>query len=145
MLDVSGNHKQKFMYKISIQKILLLGLLIITSFLGYSQETNKAKLVGTWEFEKIEFIIPNTITDTAELKNRLNGAMVTFKEGNTFISEKKTKDSIIRVESGDYSITSDGKKIIQNNEAAEILILTDKLLSLKVEDMFIVYFEKRVL
>ncbi len=130
------------MIKIINAKTLLLAIAIIFSVCCYGQETNKIKILGTWNFDKVEFIIEVDAKDSIDMINESKGVMVTFKEGNKFVTKQKTEDGIKLVESGNYRLTADGKYVLQNGEQVEIVELNDEKLVLKIKDALIMHFKR---
>lgn len=123
-------------------KKLLSFAFIICSLSCLSQETNKTKILGSWDYDKVEFIGPVDKKDSLEMINNSTGIRVTFKEGNKFITEQKLKDGMKYVESGEYSMTADGKAVLQNGERADIVVLNDEKLVIKIADTLIVHFKR---
>lgn len=124
----------------SIRKVLLI-CAIVSSLSCYSQE-NKTKILGTWSFDRVEFVAHVDANDSLQTVNGSKGMMVTFLEGNRFITKRKTSEGIKEVESGDYSITPDGKSILQNDEQADIVMLNDEIFVIKIEGELIIHFKK---
>ena len=123
-------------------KQILIAIAVLLSFSAYSQEINKTKIIGTWYFDKLEFIKTTEFVDTAEMLKSSTGVILTFKEGNKFVTNRKTGNETELVESGDYSLSPDGKYILQNNDRAEILLLNDVDFVFKVEGVVIVHLKK---
>ena len=68
---------------------------------------------------------------------RSQGITMTFENENKFVTKDKTNNII---DSGTYRI--EGKNIIQNNEIAEIISLTEMELILKIPEVMIVHLKR---
>ena len=110
-------------------------VLFFISFTINGQDSSSSKLLGTWGFVKYEFI--TQFPDSLNMIQRSQGITMTFENENKFVTKDKTNNII---DSGTYRI--EGKNIIQNNEIAEIISLTEMELILKIPEVMIVHLKR---
>ncbi|MFT3683258.1 MAG: hypothetical protein QM791_23570 [Ferruginibacter sp.] len=128
------------MTKILKSRLLILLPIFIFSITTYGQKDNKVKILGTWNFVRAEMLQP--VDDTASIINNMKGMVITFKEGNKFITHQQKNGKTKLVESGSYSFSEDGSYIIQNDVKARIVTLDDITFSMEVEETLIMYFKR---
>ena len=109
---------------------------------SYGQTSNKERILGTWNHSKIEFLRP--MEDSTNMRKQSTGSMITFVDASRFVAKVKTPEGVKEIESGNYSVSDDGKWLSQSGTKAQIITLTDKALTLKVPNEFILYFQKEI-
>jgi hypothetical protein len=106
----------------------------------FSQQTNQTKIIGTWTFDKFDFLKPES--DSLHLIKDAMGMTITFGKEGKYSTTQGIGDKVKDVETGTYSISSDGKTITQQGQNAEIIILTDQELAMKVDDEIVIHLKR---
>lgn len=117
----------------------LISSLIIFFFITstLAQKSNAEKIVGCWVLKKMEF--SNPTDDAPKLSEEAINSYVCFENDSTFITRLGGQES--NVVEGKYQISADGKTLTQTrdydaegtDEKAEIAVLDDKIMELKLE------------
>ena len=90
------------------------------------------KLFGSWILHKQVSL--NHKGDTSEKINN-DGYIITFDKGNRVNTKRKVGKNLQPVGAGIYKLDVDNKSLYQNGQNYQIIVLNDKLLVLKVEDI----------
>jgi len=115
----------------------ILVILILASTFAYAQ-TNTDKLKAKWIVEKFE--IEKNTTQAEKVIQDLQGVCLTFGNKELIISKKsETGDSVIK--RGQYSIS--GNSITLGKDQADILVLSETQLALKISGQGVLYLTKR--
>jgi len=124
-----------------INRTLLLAVFAtMISLTAYSQQSNQTKIIGTWTFSRFDFLKPDS--DSLDLIKDAVGITITFEKGNQYTTKKIIGDNISDLETGTYSISSDGKTITQQGEQGEIVKLIDQELVMKVGDEIAIHLKR---
>lgn len=124
----------------------LLYLLVVATATSFAQQSNAEKVLGCWVLKKMEFSNPNE--KTPELSEENMNTYVCFEKDGTFTTRLGGNES--DVVKGKYQISADGKTLTQsrdiqdegNDEQAEITVLNDKAMELKLE-FGVMYFVRK--
>jgi hypothetical protein len=108
--------------------------------ISYSQENAKTKILGTWLFSKVEML--RSFEDSTSIKEKSKGMMVVFVDSTRYTAQQKTDTGVKELESGEYSISPDGKLLKQGDTEAQIILLNEKELVLRVDRVFVLYFKR---
>lgn len=116
-------------------KIMFFLLFTLASSAAQAQKSNAEKILGCWQFKEMQLSAPNEFSN--ELIKQAQNTVVCFTADGKF---KTTKPNAAPI-SGTYTLSDDGKTIIQSrdiadesiDENAEIQFLDDKMLIFKLE------------
>ena len=128
------------MYKKINRTLLLAVFATMISLTAYSQQSNQTKIIGTWAFDKFDFLKPDS--DSLNLIKDATGITITFENGDQYSTKKIIGNNVTDIETGTYSISSDGKTITQQGEQGEIVTLTDLELVMKVDDQIVIHLKR---
>ncbi len=128
------------MYKKINRTLLLAVFATMISLTAYSQQSNQTKIIGTWTFDKFDFLKPES--DSLNLIKDATGITITFENGDQYSTKKIIGNNVTDIETGTYSISSDGKTITQQGEQGEIVTLTDLELVMKVDDQIVIHLKR---
>jgi hypothetical protein len=116
-----------------------ISILFVVFFMAisYSQNTNAEKILGCWVLKKM--VYTDSIANSPTLSEEAINSYVCFENNGRFITRIGGQES--KVVNGTYHISTDGTTLFQSSsidledtaEQAEIALLTDKILELKVE------------
>lgn len=98
-------------------------------------------ILGTWHFKRIEFL--RVFDDSVAMKEKGAGMITTFIDSVSFIAQRKTGKGIVTIDSGRYSISADGSIMRQSDSKAVIVTLNERELVLRIEGVFVLYYERR--
>lgn len=128
------------MYKKINRTLLLAVFATMISLTAYSQQSNQTKIIGTWTFDMFDFLKPDS--DSLNLIKDATGITITFEKEGKYFTTQVVGDNVKNIESGIYSISADGKTITQQGETAEIMVLTDRELAMKVDDEIVIHLKR---
>ncbi|MEO5947415.1 MAG: hypothetical protein ABIP79_11415 [Chitinophagaceae bacterium] len=114
----------------------ILIVLIFASTYAYAQ-TNNDKLKAKWIVEKFE-VEKNTPQAVKAIQN-LQGVSLTFVNEELIISKKSETGEIV-IKRGGYSVA--GNLINLGNDHAEILVLSETSLAIKISGQGVLYLTK---
>jgi hypothetical protein len=80
--------------------------------------------------------------DSTSIKEKSKGMMVVFVDSTRYTAQQKTDTGVKELESGEYSISPDGKLLKQGDTEAQIILLNEKELVLRVDRVFVLYFKR---
>ena len=131
----------------SLKFIIILASIFFTQTNLSAQKVTEAKLLGCWAIKRFEFLQP--MPDSSSIINESKGYIVCFEVNGKFITKQKTGDNDKLIGDGTYSIDPDGKTLHEKrnaqddgeDEPAEIVVLTNNELALKV-DVMIIHLER---
>lgn len=104
-----------------------------TNSFAYAQDNNE-KIQAKWSVDKFE--IEKNTPQAVKAQQALQGTYLTFGNGELVISKKtETGESIIK--KGQYSIS--GNSLTLGKDPANILMLSDKLLTIKIPNQGILF------
>lgn len=125
------------MKSVSILPKVLIGLLLSFSISSFGQAIQE-KIQGTWKVYKYE--AEKEVNNSAILSSKVVGTIFTFENCNLRIS---TKENGVTQKSGEYSLIGNKLTIGVDQPAAEILLLNDTELKIKLPyHQGIIYFSK---
>lgn len=109
----------------------------------WAQITTEEKLLGCWKVSKFEFIKP--VEDSANLITGMKNFISCFEKDGKFVTKINANNDKKIIGTGTFNIGSDGKTIYQKrnteengvDSAGEIVILNDKELAIKVDNVVI--------
>lgn len=102
----------------------LIGLLLLFSISSFKQVTQQ-EIQGTWEVYKYE--IEKTVNNSDNVSAKVVGTIFVFDDCSLTISSKGTKEK-----SGEYSLIGNKLTIGLDQPAAEIILLTETELKIKL-------------
>ena len=88
-------------------------LMVFSAFEGLSQSSTSEKIIGCWQFKKIEFKADFEFAE--EVRKQLQGSVLCFDSDGKFTNTTGSKIN----GSGRYSISADGKTITQQTDLSE--------------------------
>ena len=110
----------------------------LISAINPQNPNTKTLILGTWEFDKMEFVgeyadVPKEEKD--KVNNMNKGVMITFFKDGKFQAKKKSGDKEKTLGDGEYQISADGKTLTmpldgKNIESATILLITNERVKL---------------
>ena len=112
-----------------------------------AQQNKSEKIVGCWNIKSVEIIEEMVKEEAEEIRNGALGMIICLDAKGKFSTSMPPEKGGVLVGTGVYKVEADGKTLTQSRDAddddvdlpAEIIKLTDKNLSLKIEYMIIHY------
>lgn len=121
-------------------KIILISMIMFTNFKSLKAQTKDVSIKGQWEFSFYEFLTTNK--DSAKLNDESKGILISFFDNSKFIKSKMINNKKVVIGSGTYKLSSDIKYLYQDNQTAQIILLSIDKLIIKVRDDLILHFKK---
>ncbi len=113
----------------------------------HAQQSNSEKIIGCWKIKSVEIIEEMDKEEAEEIRNGALGMIICLDGKGKFSTTMPPEKGGAVVGTGIYKLEADGKTLTQSRDVededvdlpAEIIKLTDKSLSLKIEYMIIHY------
>lgn len=113
-----------------------LAILLLTSTFAFAQ-TNTEKIKAKWSVEKFE--VEKNTPQSIKANQDLQGVCLTFDTKEIVITKKnETRDSVIK--RGQYFVS--GNSLTLGKDQADILLLSEKQLTIKISGQGILYLTK---
>ena len=113
-----------------------LAIILLTSTFAFAQ-TNTEKIKAKWSVEKFE--VEKNTPQSIKANQDLQGVCLTFDTKEIVITKKtETRDSVIK--RGQYFVS--GNSLTLGNAQADILLLAEKQLRIKISGQGILYLTK---
>ena len=113
-----------------------LAIILLTSTFAFAQ-TNTEKIKAKWSVEKFE--VEKNTPQSIKANQDLQGVCLTFDTKEIVITKKtETRDSVIK--RGQYFVS--GNSLTLGNAQADILLLSEKQLTIKISGQGILYLTK---
>lgn len=93
---------------------------------------NPDDLLGSWGLSKQVFLIPSD--DSTEIRKGNEGIILSFTQKGTFTTKQRAGNTILTLGTGSYSVSEDGKSLIQDDRNFAIMKLSISTLILRIED-----------
>ena len=113
-----------------------LAIILLTSTFAFAQ-TNTEKIKAKWSVEKFE--VEKNTPQAIKANQDLQGVCLTFDTKEIVITKKtETRDSVIK--RGQYFVS--GNSLTLGKDQADILLLSEKQLTIKISGQGILYLTK---
>jgi hypothetical protein len=116
----------------------LLATFILISTLAFAQ-TNTEKIKGKWSIDKFE--TDKNTPQAVKAREEMKGVYLTFGNGEVVIT-KKTEGCEDFMKKGPYSISANSIILGKDQDAAEILLLSEKNITIKIPGQGVLYLVK---
>jgi hypothetical protein len=116
-------------------------MLLTLSKSNLFSQAKLSTLLGKWKVTRFEYV-DSSDNEKLKLEQESYGTIVSFEKGGKFTTQKKEKDLMKLVSTGNFSISKDNKYLYQDDKESVIVKLTDTTLELKINDDLIIHFAK---